>query len=408
MSKTDSIAPGFANKTQKPQKPYPEFPLFPHVTKRWAKKIRGKLYYFGPWNDPGGALKKYEEQKDALHSGRKPREVSAGVTIKDLCNAYLNHQKAKLGRGDLSPRTWKNYRETAELIVTTFGKSRLVSDLRPDDFTALHTVMSKKWGPVRVRNYIQQIRSVFKYALDSELITVSIRFGPGFERPSKEDDPLGPCEEGATEIRTLVDGTPMQAKTVRGGTALRAMILLGVNCGFGNADCGTLPHSALDLEGGWVNYHRPKTGITRRCPLWPETVEALRAVLAERPAPSDPADAELDGWTRGLFEAKLADNSWRIVTDRLRSEARLEGVTFSPDVLSAAAERYSHAVGPGAPLSPGDRHVCIQLAAELWPIVTELQTRDWIENPTPPPELVTQSRDGPGYMGRASSSCSNY
>lgn len=37
------------------------------------------------------------------------------------------------------------------------------------------------------------------------------------------------------------------------------MILLGVNCGFGNSDCGTLPLKSLDLEGGWVNYHRPKT-----------------------------------------------------------------------------------------------------------------------------------------------------
>ena len=50
------------------------------------------------------------------------------------------------------------------------------------------------------------------------------------------------------------------------------MILLGVNCGFGNGDCGTLPVSALDLDGAWVNYPRPKTAIQRRCPLWPETV----------------------------------------------------------------------------------------------------------------------------------------
>src|SRR5207302_1229254 len=93
--------------TVKPAKPYPDFPLFPHATKRWAKKIRGQLHYFGPWDDPDGALAKYLEQKDDLHAGRKPREqeVSAGVTVKVLCNAFLNHKEDGLKAGDLSPRT---------------------------------------------------------------------------------------------------------------------------------------------------------------------------------------------------------------------------------------------------------------------------------------------------------------
>src|SRR5262249_16333430 len=68
---------------------------------------------------------------------------------------------------------------------------------------------------------------------------------------------------------------------------LKAMLLLGINCGFGNSDCGNLPLSALDLDGGWVNYARPKTGIDRRCPLWTETVAALRLALAKRPTPKD-------------------------------------------------------------------------------------------------------------------------
>ena len=68
------------------------------------------------------------------------------------------------------------------------------------------------------------------------------------------------------------------------------MILLGINCGFGPADCGNLPINALDLKACWVNYPRPKTGVARRCPLWLETVEALEKSMIKRPKPHDEAD----------------------------------------------------------------------------------------------------------------------
>ncbi len=68
------------------------------------------------------------------------------------------------------------------------------------------------------------------------------------------------------------------------------ILFLGVNAGFGNHDCAaTLPLSALDLDASWLNFARPKTGIARRCPLWPETAAAIRAALAERPTPKDEA-----------------------------------------------------------------------------------------------------------------------
>jgi integrase len=206
-----------------------------------------------------------------------------------------------VGNGELSPRTWAEYKATTDLLVKNFGKQQLVSDLDPEDFATLRNRMAKTWGPHRLAKMIQYVRTVFKHGFDAGLIDRPVRFGPGFNRPTKKTLRLHRAEQGvklftAEEIRRLLDAA---------GPTMKAMILLGVNCGFGNADCGNLPLAALDLEGGWVNYPRPKTGINRRCPLWPETVAAIREALAKRPQPKNAEDAELAFITKyGLSWAK--------------------------------------------------------------------------------------------------------
>jgi integrase len=289
MSAPHPTAPAEPVKPAKPSKPYPEFPLTAHPAGYWCKKIRGKIHYFGPWDDPDGALKKYLEQKDALHAGRMPRADPEVLTVKDVANGFLNARRQALEAGELSPRTWADYKSVMDKLVRGLGKHRGVSTLDPQDFAALKNKLSKKNGPHRMCTVIQVIRCAFKHAYESGLLDKPMRFGPAFKRTSKKTLRLHRARQGPKLF------TPEEIQKLLGGAGpqLKAMILLGINAGFGNADCGTLPLSAVNLETGWVDYPRPKTGIPRRCPMWSETVAAVREALAKRPVPKKEEHAGL-------------------------------------------------------------------------------------------------------------------
>jgi hypothetical protein len=88
--------------------------LFLHKTGQWAKKVRGRMFYFG--NDLNAALKKWADEKDDLLAGRIPRTRN-GLTVADLANRFLTSKKMLLDSGELSPQTWKDYYETCETLV---------------------------------------------------------------------------------------------------------------------------------------------------------------------------------------------------------------------------------------------------------------------------------------------------
>ncbi len=284
--------------SNKPKKPYPEFPLFPHATKRWAKKIRGKLHYFGPWRDPDGALEKYLQQKDALHAGRTPRSVD-GLSLLDLCNNFLTAKMSLLDSGELSAQMFARYFRACERVQARFGKNRFVDDITIVEFNELRSILTKDKSPVTVRNDVRDIRSIFKYAHDAGLIDEPVRMGPNFKQPSKsvlrkERTRHGPRMFEPSELLAILEAA---------NPAMKAMVLLGVNCGYGNTDVASLPQSAI--VDGWVDFPRPKTGVGRRCPLWDETSKAISEAIAIRPKPKNKADENLcfvtiqgNRWTR--------------------------------------------------------------------------------------------------------------
>jgi integrase len=271
------------------KKPRPDFPLFPHANGYWAKKVRQRLHYFGKVADgPDGkaALEKWLDQKDDLLADRTPgaKKDGEGLLVADLVNGFLTHKRSLLDAGEITQGTFGEYYATCERLVNVFGRNAVVACLVADDFQRLRNHISGQWGPIRLGNEIQRVRSVFKFGYESGLLDKPPRFGPGFKKPSAEVLRQNRAKRGLHRF----ERDELQALLAVAPPILKAMVLLGVNGGLGNADVATLPIKALDLKRGWLTYPRPKTGIERRIPLWAETVEALNAVLTDRRETSDP------------------------------------------------------------------------------------------------------------------------
>jgi len=312
-------------KSIKSAKPYEGFPLTPHRgTQRWCKKIRGRIHYFGKLDDPQAALERFNREWPFLKDGRTPPPIDTGdgCTVRLLCNAYLTSKKALLETGELSPRSFQDYFRTCEILIDRLGRDRRIDDLRPDDFEGLRKSLAKTRRAVALKNEVNRCRGVFKYAFDQRLIDRPVHFGQSFDRPSAKTIRKARHAQG----QRLFNVDEVARILAAADPQIRAMVLLGLNCGFGNTDVATLPQSAVDLDGGWIDFPRPKTGIHRRIPLWPETVEALRAAIAIRPDAKDPADADCafltrlgQRWVR--VQAKRGDETGAVVSLDALSQA---------------------------------------------------------------------------------------
>ena len=268
------------------QDPYPylEFPLTAHPNGQWCKKIRGKLHYFGAWGDWEAALNLFLEQKDDLHAGRKPRVNGEDKTLGLAMDHFLSAKKLLEQSGEISPRSYLDYERTCDLIAASLGKNRLLTDLDHADLEKLRADLSKgkrlaTRSPTAVKGDLTRARMLFLYINEAGLSEKTIQYRKVLKSPSarafrKLANERGPRMFSREEIRAMIKAAHPQ---------VAAMIYLGINCGFGNEDCGTLTLDKLDLENGWHHYWRPKTHNPRRCPLWPETVKAVRKALEARP-----------------------------------------------------------------------------------------------------------------------------
>ncbi|MHB8969738.1 MAG: tyrosine-type recombinase/integrase [Pirellulaceae bacterium] len=298
----------------------PAFPLWLHTaTSQWAKKVRGRFYYFG--TDQDSALAEYMRVKEDLEAGRIPKPADEDrVTLLRAVQVFLTHKTHQVATGELGSRSFDSYYDSCEAMLAYFGKTVFVDQLRPGDLLAYRHKLAKTRNATSIANEVTRVRTVFHFAFENGLIDRPVRFGE-FKRPAKS---VMRRERAAKGIR-MFEPAELRRILAEANPQVKAMVLLAVNCGFGNTDVTTLPHSAVDLAGGWISYPRPKTGVDRRCPLWPETVEALAVVLEKRKCPKDANHAGVffisqrcEPWATGTRGSSGVTHEFRKILDKLQ------------------------------------------------------------------------------------------
>ena len=267
--------------------PFKNFPLFHHKgSGQWAKKVRGRMLYFG--TDPIKARDRWLRERDDLLAGRTPRAYDPdALTVEALCNLFLESKHAKVETGELTQRSYDDYKAECKALALHLGRNAAVEHLAPDDFRKLRTKLAKGVGVKTLHGRMTRAKAVFLYAERRGLVTGSMaaKMVDEFTKPTK-----AAIERAEGDIERVFTADEIRLLLCSANVNMRAIILLGINCGMGNTDIASLTPTNIDFENGWMTKRRQKTGKKRRVPLWPETIEAIKAAIAKRPEPKEPCD----------------------------------------------------------------------------------------------------------------------
>ena len=244
-----------------------KFPLTFHPTGQYCKKIKRKMYYFG--SDRKEALQRYLDQATYLHGHQehlqKPTEDH--MTLKQLCEMYLKYQYSKLQANDLTANHHNEQIGSLNKLMAFLGQNIDINNISTLDLQNYKRRIQKSHVSVcRLNLHISIMKALFHWARKNDILANI----PNIDAISRgkiiHQERFTFNSEHITRLLSVAD------------VKMRAMVWLGLNCGFGCTDCSELKWSDLDIVSARVKLARKKTGISRDLPLWPETVESLKRV----------------------------------------------------------------------------------------------------------------------------------
>ena len=248
-------------------------------TRYWYKTKNGKRFYLFRVDDDAKGEKSLAEWLRIQDDPEAKRTTVEGLSLHELANRFMAFKDSRCKSGELSNVMFAEYKETCQMMLAILGKETVVASISSSKLSSLRDYFSERYNVNGVGKRVTQTRSVFKFAFDEGLIESPIRFGQTFTKPSAKSVRIHKQEKGRMDftraeiLSLLKTATPTR----------KAMILLGINCALGNTDVSDIEPSNINLKAGWLIYPRQKTATPRKCPLWPESIEAIKKAISKRP-----------------------------------------------------------------------------------------------------------------------------
>jgi len=259
-------------KTSKRKTRSDKFPLTLHPTGQYCKKIKGKLRYFG--TDKKRALESYLAQATFLHGTQSLIQKASNdkMTLRQLVDLYLQYQHARVLANNLTPKHYNEQIDSLNRLMAFLGQGCRIESISTLDLQNYKRKLQTHYASVdRLNLNISIMKAMFHWAKKIDVLENI----PNIDAISKSKVVHKEMYTfNSQQINKLLSAADIKMK---------AMIWLGLNCGFGCTDCGKLQWSDLDFKDSRVKLARNKTGVKRNFPLWPETMQALKELPRSGP-----------------------------------------------------------------------------------------------------------------------------
>ncbi|MFK7961732.1 MAG: tyrosine-type recombinase/integrase [Phycisphaerales bacterium] len=270
------------------------YPLGVAANGQWCKKVRGKRVTFGSVLQvtPDEAAARYHAWAADLAAGRDPRPVDGdAATVGLIFETFAARQIRRAQAGTIKDQTASRQVEILRWAARALDHRLRVANLSPSDFTRLRDAADDAgWAPATITHLVGTVRSAFSFAADEQAIDRLPAYGGRFKRPSKAEVRRYRARRGI-DGRRAFSRDEVRAFVTKANPLLRACVLLGISGGMLGAEIAALRHDQVGDE--WITTARPKTGIPRRIPVWPEVRRAIDDWKARDNAVRDAASAPL-------------------------------------------------------------------------------------------------------------------